>query len=77
MKQFQYIRPTTQQSVITALSQPGTKIIAGGSNLVDLMKHGVMTPDKLVDINKLPLRTITPTKSGLHIGALALNSQVA
>jgi xanthine dehydrogenase YagS FAD-binding subunit len=78
MKQFQYIRPATQQSVIAALSQPGTKIIAGGSNLVDLMKHGVMTPDKLVDINKLPLRTITPAKAGgLHIGALALNSQVA
>ncbi|WP_158828727.1 FAD binding domain-containing protein [Mucilaginibacter lacusdianchii] len=77
MKQFQYIRPSTQQSVIAALSQPGTKIIAGGSNLVDLMKHGVMTPDKLVDINKLPLRTITPIKNGLHIGALALNSQVA
>lgn len=78
MKQFQYVRPATQQSVIAALSQPGTKIIAGGSNLVDLMKHGVMTPDKLIDINKLPLRAITPSKSGgLHIGALALNSQVA
>lgn len=77
MKQFQYIRPTTQQSVLAAIAQPGTKIIAGGSNLVDLMKHGVMTPDKLVDINKLPLRNISPVKNGLHIGALALNSQVA
>jgi xanthine dehydrogenase YagS FAD-binding subunit len=77
MKQFQYIRPSTQQNVLAAIAQPGTKIIAGGSNLVDLMKHGVMNPDKLVDINKLPLRAITPSKSGLHIGALALNSQVA
>jgi xanthine dehydrogenase YagS FAD-binding subunit len=77
MKQFQYIRPATQQSVLTAIAQPGTKIIAGGSNLVDLMKHGVMSPDKLVDINKLPLRSISPLKGGLHIGALALNSQVA
>jgi xanthine dehydrogenase YagS FAD-binding subunit len=77
MKQFQYIRPATQQNVLAAIAQPGTKIIAGGSNLVDLMKHGVMSPDKLVDINKLPLRAITPAKSGLHIGALALNSQVA
>ena len=77
MKQFQYIRPATQQSVLEAIAKPGTKIIAGGSNLVDLMKHGVMSPDKLVDINKLPLRSITPAKSGLHIGALALNSQVA
>jgi xanthine dehydrogenase YagS FAD-binding subunit len=77
MKQFQYVRPATQQNVLAAIAQPGTKIIAGGSNLVDLMKHGVMTPDKLVDINKLPLRSITPAKSGLHIGALALNSQVS
>lgn len=77
MKQFQYSRPSSQQSVLDAIAKPGTKIIAGGSNLVDLMKHGVMTPDKLVDINKLPLRAITPTKAGLHIGALASNSQVA
>lgn len=77
MKQFQYSRPSSQQSVLDTIAKPGTKIIAGGSNLVDLMKHGVMTPDKLVDINKLPLRAITPTKAGLHIGALALNSQVA
>jgi xanthine dehydrogenase YagS FAD-binding subunit len=77
MKQFQYIRPSTQQNVLAALSQPGTKIIAGGSNLVDLMKHRVMTPDKLVDINKLPLRSIAPNNNGVHVGALALNSQVA
>ncbi len=77
MKQFQYIRPSTQQLVLDAIAKPGSKIIAGGSNLVDLMKRGVMSPDKLVDINKLPLRSITPAKTGLHIGALALNSQVA
>ena len=77
MKQFQYIRPSTQQLVIDAITKPGTKIIAGGSNLVDLMKRGVMSPDKLVDINKLPLRSITTAPGSLHIGALALNSQVA
>jgi xanthine dehydrogenase YagS FAD-binding subunit len=77
MKQFQYVRPSTQQNVLAAIAQPGTKIIAGGSNLVDLMKHGVMTPDKLVDINRLPLRNIVDAKGGLDIGALALNSQVA
>lgn len=77
MKQFQYVRPANQQSVLAAIAQPGTKIIAGGSNLVDLMKHGVMAPDKLVDINKLPLRNISGISNGLHIGALALNSQVA
>lgn len=77
MKQFQYIRPATQQNVLDAITKPGTKIIAGGTNLVDLMKRGVTAPDKLVDINHLPLKGITPTKTGLHIGALALNSTVS
>ncbi|GAC1303201.1 MAG: xanthine dehydrogenase family protein subunit M [Mucilaginibacter sp.] len=77
MKQFQYIRPATQQNVLDAITKPGTKIIAGGTNLVDLMKRGVTSPDKLVDINHLPLKSITPSKTGLHIGALALNSVVS
>jgi xanthine dehydrogenase YagS FAD-binding subunit len=77
MKQFQYVRALTQQSVLEAINKPGTKIIAGGTNLIDLMKRGVIAPDKLVDINHLPLKSITNTKSGLHIGALALNSVVS
>jgi len=74
MKAFQYIRATTQQGAIDAIAKPGVKIIAGGTNLVDLMKRGVTAPDKLVDINHLPLKNITETKTGLHIGALVLNS---
>jgi xanthine dehydrogenase YagS FAD-binding subunit len=77
MKQFQYTRALTQQSAIEAIAKPGTKIIAGGTNLIDLMKRGVTAPDKLVDINHLPLKSITTTKTGLHIGALALNSVVS
>lgn len=77
MKQFQYARPATRQAVLDAIAKPGTKIIAGGSNLVDLMKHGVMSPDKLIDINKLPLRDVTEIHEGISIGALALNSVVA
>lgn len=77
MKQFQYVRPLTQQNVLDAINKPGTKIIAGGTNLVDLMKRGVTAPDKLVDINHLSLKGITATKTGLHIGALALNSVVS
>lgn len=77
MKQFQYVRPVTQQAVLAVISKPGTKIIAGGTNLVDLMKRGVTSPDKLVDINQLPLKNITATPKGLHIGALALNSAVS
>ncbi|MCR8557455.1 xanthine dehydrogenase family protein subunit M [Mucilaginibacter sp. BJC16-A38] len=77
MKQFQYTRALTQQSAIDAIAKPGTKIIAGGTNLIDLMKRGVTAPDKLVDINHLPLKNIVATKTGLHIGALALNSVVS
>ncbi|WDF77927.1 xanthine dehydrogenase family protein subunit M [Mucilaginibacter sp. KACC 22773] len=77
MKQFQYVRPATQQAVLDAVGKPGSKIIAGGTNLVDLMKRGVTAPDKLVDINQLPLKNIGITKNGLHIGALALNSAVS
>ncbi|WP_428327450.1 FAD binding domain-containing protein [Mucilaginibacter sp.] len=77
MKQFQYTRPATQQAALEAITKPGTKFIAGGTNLVDLMKRGVTAPDKLVDINHLPLKSISQTPNGLRIGALALNSAVA
>jgi xanthine dehydrogenase YagS FAD-binding subunit len=77
MKQFQYVRPSTQQGVLDVIAKPGTRIIAGGTNLVDLMKRGVTSPDKLVDINQLPLKNITAIPNGLLIGALALNSTVS
>lgn len=77
MKQFQYVRPASQAAVLDAIIKPGTKIIAGGTNLVDLMKKGVNSPDKLVDINQLPLRSINNIVDGLHIGTLALNSEVS
>jgi xanthine dehydrogenase YagS FAD-binding subunit len=78
MNQFQYIRPTEQSVAVKALAKtPNTHYIAGGTNLIDLMKCGVTTADKLVDINRLPLKQITKTATGIHIGALALNSQVA
>jgi xanthine dehydrogenase YagS FAD-binding subunit len=78
MNQFQYIRPTRQQAAIEAVAKdPNAKFIAGGTNLVDLMKRGVMTPQKLVDINRLPLARIEREGNSLRIGALALNSAVA
>ncbi|MDT3403267.1 FAD binding domain-containing protein [Mucilaginibacter terrae] len=80
MKQFQYIRPATQQSVLDAIAKPGVKILAGGSNLIDLMKRGVTSPDKLVDIQKLPLHGISQNLGNVRtvsVGALELNSAVA
>ena len=78
MNQFQYVRPTKAQAAIDAVAKDANaKFIAGGTNLVDLMKRGVMTPQKLVDINRLPLRKIEHQGNTLHVGALALNSTVA
>ncbi|WP_151087255.1 FAD binding domain-containing protein [Hymenobacter baengnokdamensis] len=78
MNQFQYVRATKPQAAIDVVAKdPTAKFIAGGTNLVDLMKRGVMTPQKLVDINRLPLNKIESQNNSLRIGALALNSAVA
>jgi xanthine dehydrogenase YagS FAD-binding subunit len=58
--------------------KPGTKIVAGGTNLLDLMKLQVETPSNLVDINRLPLDKIDQTADGgLRVGALVRNSDLA
>ena len=55
-----------------------SKVIAGGTNLLDLMKERVMGPQQLVDINALPLDQITPTPDGgLRLGAIARNADTA
>ncbi|CCH51891.1 xanthine dehydrogenase YagS FAD-binding subunit [Fibrisoma limi BUZ 3] len=78
MINFRYVRPTTRQACVTALvSDPTAQFIAGGTNLIDLMKRGVTAPEKVVDINALTLRSIDKQGSGIRIGALALNSAVA
>lgn len=78
MKAFQYVRSTTAKSAIDALAKdPAAMFLAGGTNLVDLMKRGVTEPDKLIDISRLPYNKIEKESSGVRIGALALNSQVA
>ncbi len=78
MINFQYTRPSSQKAAIDALAKDASaQYIAGGTNLVDLMKRNIMAPEKLVDINKLPLRDIQEVNGGLQIGALALNSVVS
>ncbi|MBC9912079.1 FAD binding domain-containing protein [Chitinophaga varians] len=78
MNQFSYVRPASQQAAIDAITRDSSaRFIAGGTNLLDLMKNGVLAPEKLVDINRLPLRNITLNNNILHIGALTLNSEVA
>src|SRR5687768_12001941 len=78
MINFEYICVSTPKSAVDALVKDKTaQWIAGGTNLVDLMKKGVMAPQKLVDITHLPLKEIKKEGNKLRIGALALNSEVA
>ncbi|WP_434134632.1 xanthine dehydrogenase family protein subunit M [Pseudomonas luteola] len=77
MNRFSYSKPQQVTDAIQQLSDTG-RFIAGGTNLLDLMKENVARPDQLVDINALPLREIETTQAGgLHIGALVKNSTVA
>lgn len=78
MIQFQFERALTVKTAVNALANnANARFIAGGTNLVDLMKRNVMAPTKLVDINAVPLKNILQLNGKIVIGALALNSQVA
>jgi xanthine dehydrogenase YagS FAD-binding subunit len=78
MNPFQFTRVTTPKAAILAITkESGTYFLAGGTNLIDLMKREVIIPERLVDINKLPLATIEKIATGLRIGAMAKNSAVA
>jgi xanthine dehydrogenase YagS FAD-binding subunit len=77
VKTFEYAA-ATDVSAAVELGSSGGQFLAGGTNLVDLMKLGVATPDLLVDINKLPLREVTGLPGGgLRIGAGVRNSDLA
>ncbi|MGN6521300.1 MAG: FAD binding domain-containing protein [Dokdonella sp.] len=79
MKAFTYERATsTAQAAARAASVPGAKFIAGGTNLLDLMKIEIETPAHLIDVNGLDLARIEPTDAGgLRIGALVRNTDLA
>ena len=77
MKPFAYTRATNQQAAIQAIVQQNTKFIAGGTNLIDLMKENVEQPSRLIDINRLELTQIVERNGGLRLGALAKNSDTA
>lgn len=77
MKPFTYARASDRADA-TSQAAANATFIAGGTNLLDLMKLEVMAPDKLVDINRLDLSEITVTDDGaLRIGALVTNSDCA
>jgi xanthine dehydrogenase YagS FAD-binding subunit len=79
MIDFQYTRADTIADAVRQISaNPEAKFIAGGTNLIDLMKDDVERPARLIDISRLPLNTVEETADGgLRIGALVPNSDLA
>ncbi|MDO9418484.1 FAD binding domain-containing protein [Pararhizobium sp.] len=79
MREFSYYRAESIDDAVAALGEiPNAQVLAGGTNLVDLMKYHVMQPGTVIDINRLPLRSIETLEDGsLRIGALVSNADVA
>ncbi|MFM0004829.1 MULTISPECIES: FAD binding domain-containing protein [Paraburkholderia] len=79
MNRFEYVRPNTIPEAVAAASAPGAVFLAGGTNLLDLMKGGVTRPARVVDLTRIPdLGRIEPLPDGgTRIGALVRNSDLA
>jgi xanthine dehydrogenase YagS FAD-binding subunit len=79
MKVFTYQRATSPAQAAQLVARtPGSRFIAGGTNLLDLMKLEIETPGALIDVNGLGFDKIEPTKEGgLRIGALVRNTDLA
>ena len=79
MRAFTYERPRTDaEAAASAAREPRARFIAGGTNLLDLMKIEVETPSHLIDVNGLDLDRIEPAgDGGLRIGAMVRNADLA
>jgi xanthine dehydrogenase YagS FAD-binding subunit len=80
VRPFEYERADAPAAAVAALRErgDGAMYLGGGTNLVDLMKLGVETPDALIDVSRLPLRVIEERDDGgLRIGAAVRNSEMA
>ncbi len=79
MRVFSYQKAATPaEAAAAALNTPGARFIAGGTNLLDLMKLEIETPAHLIDVNGLALDTVeTTADGGLRIGALVRNTALA
>lgn len=77
MAKIEWIFPTSVDEAVRALSQSGHQAIAGGTTVFDLMKLGHSVGPILVDVSKLPLKTISQRGDFIHIGAFTSNSEVA
>ncbi len=78
MRPFSYERVSSPAEAIEAAARPGARFIAGGTNLLDLMKLGIEAPRHLVDVNRLGLDRIEGTpEGGLRVGAMVRNTDLA
>jgi xanthine dehydrogenase YagS FAD-binding subunit len=79
MIDFSYARATDVADAVRRIAaDPAAKFIAGGTNLIDLMKEHVEKPSRLIDISRLPLKTVEPTaEGGVKIGAMVPNADLA
>src|SRR4029079_8735794 len=79
MLNFQYARASdVADAVQEIMANPTAKFIAGGTNLLDLMKKSVERPERLIDISRLPLNRVEETSDGgVRIGAMVPNSDLA
>ncbi len=79
MNRFDYVRPATVAEAVAAAAAPGSAYLAAGTNLLDLMKGGVVRPARLVDVGRLPgLDRIEPLPDGgARIGARVRNADLA
>jgi xanthine dehydrogenase YagS FAD-binding subunit len=78
MNAFSYTRADDVATAVDQITSNGAaRFIAGGTNLIDLMKENVERPNRLIDINRIPLRQIESHAGGLRLGALVTNTDVA
>jgi xanthine dehydrogenase YagS FAD-binding subunit len=77
MEPFSYTRSDEPGAAIQQARDPRARYLAGGTNLVDCMKLNVETPNRLIDINGLPLAKIEVSNAGVRIGALVTNTELA
>jgi xanthine dehydrogenase YagS FAD-binding subunit len=78
MRPFKFTKPSDAAEAVQTVSATATaKFLAGGTNLLDLMKEDVMRPTELVDVTRLNFSQIKSLKGGLSLGALAKNTDTA
>ena len=78
MNDIGYRRASSVADAIALAARPGAAFVAGGTNLIDLMKGGAASPSLLVDVSRLPLTGVAPrADGGIRIGAMVRNSDLA